>query len=362
MPSAARACALVARREARQVDAAVDDLGLRAGLGQLALSSSRSQPDTATTAATADGGDVARRIAWCSATLRTSRPCAVSTSGARAATEAARGDDPGGQQVVRVDDVGPAAHGVAQRVDGRAALLGLRAAPVVDDRGQDLVAAPAAGRRRPARRRRRSRGPPAPATSRRRGGSAPRQRTAAWPERAQPHRAALLARRMPLDLVDERGERRGVGPPRPSSAAGAGAMLRDARPHLLAQALPGADEHLVHRLAGPHAHDVEVGLCAAARAAPDARRELAHGEHGGIRRGQQARAGKDRLADERRCVGHRDPVAQHPRVGHRERDAGAGLAEEQLRCAAAAAQHVHEPDGGPARSGALSRDARRGPP
>ena len=56
------------------------------------------------------------------------------------------------------------------------------------------------------------------------------------------------------------------------------------------------------------------------------------------------------LRGEARRMRHRDPVAEHPRVGDGERHARARLAQEELGGAARRAEHVHEADGGAVRA------------
>ena len=170
-PSSARASRLIARREALEVDAAVDDLGLSGGLrdGLLELSA---QPLGHRDDRGGAPDDVPRRgadPAELAPMFATSWPWAVTTSGAR---EASAADEPGRDEEVRVDDVRPDSPGAAapHRGSRRACRPLLRRGdrPRRARSRDRATGARARGRRRTPR----DPGPPGPGTSARRGGSA----------------------------------------------------------------------------------------------------------------------------------------------------------------------------------------------
>jgi hypothetical protein len=139
-PEMAAGRLLRTRREAQEVDAAVDDLRLRPRLGQHAVQLV-AQParhgDDGRRAA--DGGarrDADRRVLGDVAHVAAVRGQHERHPRGR---RGGRRDDAGGEEVVRVHDVGTTAQCVTQGVDGQAALLARRAGAVVDDRRQDRV-------------------------------------------------------------------------------------------------------------------------------------------------------------------------------------------------------------------------------
>ena len=81
---------------------------------------------------------VAARIPGSQPMLRTSRPCAVTTSGAPAGE---RADQPGRNEEVRVDDVGLEAARRGERRAREPEVLHLAAAAPIENRALDLVAA-----------------------------------------------------------------------------------------------------------------------------------------------------------------------------------------------------------------------------
>src|SRR5207244_6895502 len=102
---------------------------------------------------------------------------------------------------------------------------------------------------------------------------------------------------------------------------------------LLAERFAGTGEHLAERLAAADAEELDLGVAAWARQPPDPLRELSDGQHDRIvgAAERHAVAGEQGgLRDQAGRVRHRDPVAHHARVRDRQRNSGAGLAEEDL--------------------------------
>ena len=168
----------VPRREALEVDAAVDDLGLAVGLGHLRARGGRgaSARRRSRRRPAARRSRVAARTPGIAPMFATSWPWAVTTSGARVASAAAR---PAGTRKCAYATSGWNRR-ATRRASRTSATWRLRPPAGVDDRALDLVSARRGARARGSRRRLRGPDPPAPGTSGRRAGCAGRYPRVTW--------------------------------------------------------------------------------------------------------------------------------------------------------------------------------------